>query len=121
MWFKLCLGENSHLSRTIEENQQIDSVEIVEDEESEPVEGECVDIDLETQKEDLIREFAPSSNLSSINHEVSIQYSVGVVPTTSLMLQFDQVLTQKLIGYHVKWLTIRISRIQELYEFRYRL
>lgn len=32
---------------------------------------------------------------------------LNVTPTTSLLLQFDQVMTQRLLGYHINWLSSR--------------
>lgn len=41
-----------------------------------------------------------------------VLYACGVSPSTRLMLQFDQVLTQRLLGYHAGWLQ-KSARIQE--------
>lgn len=122
-WFKLCLGENSHLGREVE---QIESSNLGENESEEEEDSSLEQrADLLSKKEELLREFASSassvnvpSSLKSPPDDPPIQYSVGVVPTTSLLLQFDQVLSQKLIGYHVKWLTKRVIRLQSLYQLR---
>jgi hypothetical protein len=116
-WFKLCLGENSHLGRDIEETNTPNSAENDSEDDTSPEQS----TDLLSKKDALLREFASNSSLKSPDNpfeDLPIQYSVGVVPTTSLLLQFDQVLSQKLIGYHVKWLTKRVLRLQSLYQIR---
>jgi hypothetical protein len=114
-WFKLCLGENSHLSREIEEPDISSSTENDVEEDDSSLEQNA---DLLSKKEELLREFASDATVRSSPDNPPIQYSVGVIPTTSLLLQFDQVLSQKLIGYHVKWLTKRVIRLQSLYRLR---
>lgn len=59
-----------------------------------------------------------SQNNNNNNNIEPIEYPVGIIPTTSLMLQFDQVLTQRLIGYHLKWLKKRIAYLESLYKRR---
>ncbi len=109
IWFKLCLGESPQLDCGIEEESE---PELENEKEDQKEDG----IDLATKKEQLLMEFISPSN----QQELPIQYPVGVIPGTSLMLQFDQVLTQRLIGYHVQWLLKRISVIQSLYHLLYR-
>jgi hypothetical protein len=143
LWFKLCLGEPSHLQRDDPDDDDQTILPSHEDEETE--EGEADDddqtpssdsSDLISQKQNLLKEFSLHSkkSLSSADASVPprplsadasdenpIKYSIGVVPTTSLMLQFDQVLTQKLLGYHLKWLTKRFTRLRSLYVYEVRL
>ena len=59
-----------------------------------------------------------NSNSQNVEQIESIEYPIEVTPTISLMLQFDQVLTQRLIGYHLKWIEKRISYLQSLYKRR---
>jgi hypothetical protein len=132
LWFKLCLGENSHLHRGLEDNLPDDQADDGEGEEDDDQTPSSDPLELNSQKENLLREFSLYPKTAASPAAVSqlplsdsgqdkdrpIQYSVGVIPTTSLMLQFDQVLTQRLLGYHMKWLTKRVTRIRALYETR---
>jgi hypothetical protein len=113
IWFTLCLGEFPQLNCEVEEESEPES----ENEKEDQIED---DLDLTTKREQLLKEFTSPTNEDSVLQDLSIQYPIGVVPSTSLMLQFDQVLTQRLIGYHVQWLSKRISVIQSYYHLSYR-
>jgi hypothetical protein len=42
----------------------------------------------------------------------SVEYPFDVTPTIELMLQFDQVLTQRLLGYFTVWLSRAVRKDQ---------
>ena len=44
------------------------------------------------------------SDVEQPNDVVEEQYAIGYPPSTSLLLQFDQVMTQKILKYHTHWL-----------------
>lgn len=77
------------------------------------------DVDIDMKKSVALAELdghletVPSGDeLDETNSQtVSFSWSgaVNVQPTTRLILQFDQVLTQRLLGYHVSWLDSRCS------------
>ena len=78
--------------------------------------------DLEDTKALLIQEFSVAQDRDStggdaeegenlctsddtpLSEETKIEYPFDVKPSMNLMLQFDQVLTQRLLGYHATWL-----------------
>ena len=126
-WYKFCLGENSSSSASSDTNEKDSSeatlkrkrqlaellgiamdkstVEMEDGEElEEDGEGEDEDASSEADNEEYpdlnrgLAHYLPGSALPEWTG------SCGVTPSTSVLLQFDQVLTQKVFVYLVDWL-----------------
>mmetsp|Transcript_7823 Transcript_7823/g.11689 ORF Transcript_7823/g.11689 Transcript_7823/m.11689 type:complete len:397 (+) Transcript_7823:1-1191(+) len=103
-WFKFCFGADK-----IQNGSEV---------EESSAEKRKIEEHIEIQKRELAKQFEIPMNsnyeceddedIESIdNGEVAVDQWTGdvkVSPSTSLMLQFDQVLTQRLLGYHIDWL-----------------
>lgn len=65
------------------------------------------EIDIDDTIDGLSEDIAINKAIANASVCPAWEGATDVIPTTSLLLQFDQVMTQKILGYHVEWLTTR--------------
>lgn len=97
-WYKFCLGASS----------LAESIPVVMDseiEEGEEVEEKIIEEEIEHESQKFIGEEAsneePVEDVAGVSEWTG---AMGMQPTTTLLLQFDQVMTQRVFGYLVNYL-----------------
>jgi len=89
--------------------QKLDAIEIIDTRADTSDTTGCLESKVTIERigsEDKVNSNAAKESIQSNNEVIAsvAEYAVGCFPTTSLLLQFDQVMTQKILKYQVHWL-----------------